>query len=529
MMHTFLRTSLVAALLVAAFAFVVPPTASAASGTVEPANGVAGTTFTFTVSGFTPGERLGVWLTDPIQEVIPLDKEQYFADENGNSSWQWTVPQNPERGNWRMTAQGTSSKLIVAMNFMVGLPPASSSVEPPQGGPGTTFHFTASGYTPRERTGVWLNSPTREVLELGQGRVDDNGVTTWDWTAPANAAGGTWRLVMQGNNSRAVNTIAFEVVAPAPTPRPQGAEPGQQGVSPERGLPGTTFTFFANGFQPREEVSYWATDPNGDVLVNNTKVRANKEGRIDWSWDAPNYPIYGTWTMTAFSRETRAYRKISFEIVQSPEAAAADALATVEPPAGPAGTTFLFRMGGFDPNGRLTYWVTAPDGSTSSSGKQFPSNEQGIAEFEWKSPENALEGTWTMVFFSFETTLTRRVNFVIGEGEPAPAPQVSLTVDPPSAPRGTTLTFVATGLTPGMLIEYFATDPNGGPEPLPPDEPEAYLPHRTINADANGRAEWTWTIPTNAMSGTWLMSIQRAMDDTSGGADVRTNVQFVVE
>ena len=506
----------VAAILMTAIALATLPVGTArAAGSAEPTQGLPTTTFTFRADGYNHGEQIGIWINSPSGKIAKLPS--IITNDNGSASWHWTAPADAEIGTWVMVGQGHDSGVSNTISIDVIAVAANGSVDPTEGAPGTTFTFTARGYLPNEHIGIWANTPSRNVIDANPNISSDaNGVATWQWTAPTNAEGGTWRMTAQGNNSRVSNSIAFSINAPAATPPTQGNQPA--GVTPATGSPGTTFTFYATGFTAGEELSYWAVTAAGETLVNNDTLTADAAGRVDFTWVAPQTPVYGTWTMVVYSPPTRAFQRISFQLTApdgTTPAPAPSANGTVTPETGVSGTTFHFVLNGFTPEERMTYWTTAPDHSTSSSGKIFPAQADGTAVFDWTAPNPALEGDWLMVMYGFKSNITRSIRFHIGADTSS---QPAQGVNPASGTAGTELTFYATGIQPTTLLDYFATDPNGVGEPVP----------HQVQADANGRAEWKWTIPQGAAPGTWTMSLQRARNDTSGGADVRRVITFEV-
>jgi hypothetical protein len=385
------------------------------------------------------------------------------------------------------------------------------TVEPSVGRPKAVLTFTATGYKPGEHLAAWVNLPDASVRAApGQVFADAAGTMVWQWKVPDDAVSGEWRMVGRGESSlyEAVIPVTIEGAAPpAPAPAPAPA-----GVSPESGAPGSTFTFTASGFGREEEISYWATQPNGAVVVNNLKVKSSRDGRVTFNWDAPRNAIAGRWVMTIFSRATQRTQQIAFTIVAS--AATTPSGDGVTPPSGQPGTTFSFSASGFGPNAELRRWVTAPDGSTSADGGRFNADRDGRVSFAWESPANALPGAWLMVVQSLDNQVARQLRFTI-EARPGVA---SEGVSPAEATPGTTLTFYVTGVPAGMLLDYFATDPQGRGEPVP----------QQVQADSTGRAEWQWTIPADGLRGRWAMSVRRAQGDRSGGAYVQRQIFFTV-
>jgi hypothetical protein len=281
-------------------------------------------------------------------------------------------------------------------------------------------------------------------------------------------------------------------------------------VAPESGPPGTEFVFSVSGFARKERLSYWATTPAGETLVNNITVSTDGDGNAVFHWTAPDAPLAGAWTMTVYSPLSGANRQVRFRIVL-PNTPPADG---VVPAAGPAGTRFRFGASGFEPNASLRRWTIQPDGTIGSENAEFNANSDGHVEFVWDAPATAVAGNWEMVIASIDSNITRRIAFRI-EGA-APTPQQG--VSPAEAAPGQELTFFVAGVPPTMLLDYWATDPSGVGEPVP----------HQVQADASGRAEWRWTLPANAAPGAWSVSVRRAQEDRSGGGYVQRQIFFTV-
>lgn len=189
-----------------------------------------------------------------------------------------------------------------------------ADVVPPIGAPGTTFTFFALGFKPNERVSYWLNTPGGTTL----GRPNyvtvagETGRADWTWVAPSDAALGQWTMVAYGQASGAQQTVGFQVGDASAVP-PSETQP--IAMNPVGGAPGTMLTFYATGFDDREIVGFWATAPNHSVLGNRAyRVRANRDGRADWSWRIPEAAQPGVWTMTAQGDDSKVTRTIRFEV-----------------------------------------------------------------------------------------------------------------------------------------------------------------------------------------------------------------------
>jgi hypothetical protein len=165
-------------------------------------------------------------------------------------------------------------------------------------------------------------------------------------------------------------------------------------VDPPSGSTGTEFSFAASGFLSREPVNYWVSLPDESVIGNpEYQVRANETGEAAWTWRAPNIAQPGFWLMVARGRESGIIRTVSFEV-----RGGGGNLATVDPPAGPPGTKFSFTVNGFDDDEEVGFWFNAPDGSVvGREDWRTGTDDDGEAEWVWRSPSDAPRGRWQMV------------------------------------------------------------------------------------------------------------------------------------
>jgi hypothetical protein len=206
----------------------------------------------------------------------------------------------------------------------------SGEVRPDVGPPGTTFAFFATGFEGGEEDGdededekeivsVWINRPdtsttTDGIIELNN--VTDTGRADWKWIAPEDAQPGIWSAVAFGNDSGHEVVITFEIRPGAEQPAPD-PERLDSNVQPNAGPGGTTFSFYATGFDGEEEIGIWLNTPDGRVLDAETDelYQATPSGRADWEWTAPVNAQPGMWSMVARGKESGVERVLIFELV----------------------------------------------------------------------------------------------------------------------------------------------------------------------------------------------------------------------
>ncbi len=90
-------------------------------------------------------------------------------------------------------------------------------------------------------------------------------------------------------------------------------------MSPTQGAPGTTFTFTATGFDREERISYWVTEPDGEVFFAAPhSEKTNRHGQLEFDWTAPTDAAYGRWVMTMHETDEPKAHAIPFYIGDHP-------------------------------------------------------------------------------------------------------------------------------------------------------------------------------------------------------------------
>jgi hypothetical protein len=217
------------------------------------------------------------------------------------------------------------------------------------------------------------------------------------------------------------------------TPQLASAQDTSRGeVRPDVGEPGTIFRFFATGFQSvdpatggddeegREEVSIWVNAPDGAATTDGIG-RVNQltdQGRIDWQWVAPPDAQLGTWSAVAFGNDSGNEVVIRFEVRADAPPVPEDPERLdqgVAPQSGSGGTEFAFYATGFDETEELAVWVNTPSGEAFSAetDELNQTTPSGRADWFWTAPEDAEEGTWSMVAHGKQSGVERVIVFDI--------------------------------------------------------------------------------------------------------------------
>ncbi|MGQ9547111.1 MAG: hypothetical protein ACUVSY_00140 [Roseiflexus sp.] len=279
---------------------------------VYPSSGQVGTRFDFLADGFQNSERIDIWVNTPDGRAIaarPDSELQRRVARDGRAAWSWTAPEDAQPGNWSLVARGQRSGVVRVGVFTILPPPApvpqDANVHPSAGSPGARFVFFAAGFAPDDPIAFYLIDPdgAETLVTVEQPRIF-NGRVDWAWTVPDNAAPGVWRFRVVGGNSRFEQTLAFTVERSAPA----------VGVNPGRGRAGSLFQFFADGLQGREGVIFWVNRPDGRAEKVTAERAAVNDGRVYWSWIAPDDAPPGQWSMVVRGVNSGIERVVLFEI-----------------------------------------------------------------------------------------------------------------------------------------------------------------------------------------------------------------------
>jgi hypothetical protein len=206
-----------ALLLLLSVVMVGVPIAAAQDQNVTPSAGPAGTTFTFHIGGFDHGERVAYWLNTPNRTILAIGDRGTNAS-GGKITVNWASRASIPLGFWQFVAHGVDSGVQKVVTFEVtgggnAPAPGGTNVVPPGGNPGSTFTFYASGFTPGERVGYWLNPPAGAVVTIVDQQLyaNSDGQFSTIWMTPGDVTPGTWQLVAQGTASGVLQVISFQI------------------------------------------------------------------------------------------------------------------------------------------------------------------------------------------------------------------------------------------------------------------------------------------------------------------------------
>ncbi|WP_129630418.1 hypothetical protein [Candidatus Oscillochloris fontis] len=279
----------------------LPPNVNA---TVTPQSGPPGTSFAFSANGFTPGERVGIWITLPDQSTSGADF-QVTADGSGGiggDSLAITTAAGDPTGIWSFNAQGVSSGKQAVGYFFVGgtasAPPGNTDqlgvpvhdqlptqglvmIAPVAAPSGTLFEMYGGGFTAGEQVSAWITKPDGQSQVIPQVAIE--GTVAYTLIDTTGLPDGVYQAVIQGRSSNVVAAASFKLtrdyVAGPGTARPASVNGGS---TPPEGPGGTTFQIRGWGFNPSEPVEVWTTNPSGYYVLQAEPMVTDTEGRIGY-------------------------------------------------------------------------------------------------------------------------------------------------------------------------------------------------------------------------------------------------------
>ncbi len=364
---------------------------------VTPTSGLPGTVFSFIAGGFLPGEEVGSWLNPPGGGNVDATSYMVADIETGVVTWTYASPGDAQPGMWRMIARGDQSGREVVFTFEIlgAAPPppapAAQRVDPPGGPQGQTFSFYAEGFQPFESIHYWVTDPNgKPDPNSKQEEASGEGIARWEWESPVDAQPGQWMMSVRGGVTRTEYQITFMIERP-------DYLPPETGVVPSTGSPGTDFRFAATGYNGSEYIAWWLEGPN-DTFIDGTirQVQSNSDGYVTWEWRAPDDIVAGPWRMFAKGIDSLHLQSIDFTIVRdTPPPPPPDF--GVTPASGPPGTTFAFFAEGYMDREVVGYWLNDPYGNVVRLDQEVVATGQGLIEWIWTAPPDALRGQWQMV------------------------------------------------------------------------------------------------------------------------------------
>ena len=191
----------------------------------------------------------------------------------------------------------------------------------------------------------------------------------------------------------------------------------QSSVFPEVGTPGGRFTFLASGFKSKERVAVWINTPDGKVSTTGIEnlETATRDGRVTWSWTAPEQGSLGVWQMVAHGTSSNVEKILTFEVRENQPPPAAN---NIDPKVGRPGTLFTFFASGFLLDEDVRVWANAPDGQAVPIELNQKRLYLGRLDASWTAPVQAQQGHWQIVVQGVDSGILQVIDFELGAPQP---------------------------------------------------------------------------------------------------------------
>nr|WP_052295003.1 hypothetical protein [Oscillochloris trichoides] len=313
------------------------------------------------------------------------------------------------------------------------LPPNVNAMVTPQSGPpGTSFAFTANGFNPGERVGIWITLPDQSTAGADfQVTADGSGAIGGDQLMITTGAGdptGIWSFNAQGVSS-GKQAVGYFFVGGTASP----GNPNQLGVPvhdqlPTQGLAmivpvaapaGTPFEMYGGGFSAGEQVSAWITKPDGQSL---SLTQVMLDGTVAYTIiDTTGLPD-GVYQAVIQGRSSNVVAAAAFKLTRdyvagpgTPRPASVNGAAT--PAEGPGGTTFQIRGWGFNPSEQVEVWTVDPSGRYVLQAEPMVTDGEGrigyVPPIDLSAPAGAQPGVYGVHFRSKATGKRVDVYFTV--------------------------------------------------------------------------------------------------------------------
>ena len=116
--------------------------------------------------------------------------------------------------------------------------------------------------------------------------------------------------MIQSDHSGVTRTIPVSIRAA------QASQPPQLTVTPAAAALGARFVFSGTGFGANEKISIWLNAPDGRVLPAEIEgiAEAAPDGRVAWTWVAPQDAQLGAWQLVAHGRTSGIELVVGFTL-----------------------------------------------------------------------------------------------------------------------------------------------------------------------------------------------------------------------
>lgn len=325
-----LRTIALIALAIGLALALAPSPVRADGPTIDPPSGTLGGVFQFTAPGFTPNEKVALWITIPGGTV--LNQGYTAADETGTVNYTIVPSGDWAFGFYFQVAHGMRSAFESAIQFEYYSPARGASDEGSHGCP--TGSLIAPGFAANEGVAMWYLAPDGTAKALPNVSADAQGVLNWTFVNATPGFVGTYNVAAQGYTSKFLASHVFYwdgsgftgqgdcggvVIAPdTSTTTTTGTGNGGTVLAVPRNVAnfmgpgvylntdpdllyyfdcnykwrpmGGTIYFEVLGFQPYEQVKVWYEVLLGAGPTPYTTLNADENGNVAFSFNDAGYP-----------------------------------------------------------------------------------------------------------------------------------------------------------------------------------------------------------------------------------------------
>ncbi len=169
------------------------------------------------------------------------------------------------------------------------------------------------------------------------------------------------------------------------------------------------------GFKPDEQVGFWITDPDGDIVGTQDTVSIGDTGAIyDMPFDTSGMAA-GLWSIIFEGTSSGNRSMVYFRVIgtgsettnTSPPPTSSGTCADTPDPVNAnirpskcvsQGTQIVIDIYGFKPNEQVGFWITAPDDSVMGTRETLDIGDTGAVYDLPLDTSDMTEGIWTIVF-----------------------------------------------------------------------------------------------------------------------------------
>jgi len=290
------------------------------------------------------------------------------------------------------------------------------------------------------------------AIFTGAARANVEGLATLEIVIPADASGGTYRVLVQvGGVDVAETSLNVQASAALPTPAPTTDEAGRAlrvTLSPPRVQPGQAFIISVTGLIPREWVILEVEDTEGNVT--RAARRADVNGVIILRQVAASDAPQGNYQVRVVDRgQTLAEVQLGFGQAAS---TLSGVTVSITPESAPLGQTHQVEVSGLSAGERVTLEVVFNDEVVFST--ERAADAEGKISLSLAAEEGDESGTY-IVNVKRGDELLAQGNLIVlaAQATPAPAQPVILDISPSSGPQGTRHVITVSGLQPDDAVQ----------------------------------------------------------------------------